>query len=485
MSLVVERHADGELTDHPAAIDDDGSWSFADVSAASARAAGALAEAGVRRGDRVAVALRDGRPWLAAFLGAARLGAVPVPLDPAAGEERLAGILDDCEPAALVAEPEAAAPGVTLVEPGALADGEPRPVQPVHPEDLGYLVYSSGSTGRPKGAMHAHQDLRAGIETYAREVLALTPGDRCHSMARLFTSLGFGNGFFRVLGSGATAVLSAGALPTPRSVLGTVERHGVTVLTAVPTFWSQLARFLERHPDPGALASVRLAVSSGDGLPASVADRLRQVTGIDLIEGLGCSECSNIVISTRPGEPLPGTLGRAVEGVEIRLADAEGAPVAVGEAGRLWIRSPSNTTGYWRRVAETRELVYGPWLRMGDVMSQEDGVYRHLGRSDDLFKVDARWVSPVEVEAAILTHPAVAEAVVVGLPGADGLTRPAAFVVLAPDAGEGGTDDLAADLRRHVARALEPHKAPQSVTVLDELPRLPSGKIDRRRLRAG
>ncbi len=486
VSLVVERHAEGGLAEHPAAIDEDGSWSFADLSAASARAAGALAEAGVRRGDRVAVALRDGRPWLAAVLGAARLGAVPVPLDPAAAAERLAGILDDCEPAVLVGGggPEASPPGVTLVEPGALGDGEPRPVRPVHPEDLGYLIYSSGSTGRPKGAMHAHQDLRAGIETYAREVLALTPADRCHSMARLFTSLGLGNGFFRVLGSGASAVLSAGTLPTPRSVLRTVERHGVTVLTAVPTFWSQIARFLERHPDDGALASVRLAVSSGDSLPASVADRLREVTGIDLVEGLGCSECSNIVISTRPGEPLPGTVGRAVEGVEIRLADDEGAPVGPGEPGRLWIRSPSNTTGYWRRVAETRELVYGPWLRMGDVMSEVDGVYRHLGRSDDLFKVDARWVSPVEVEGALLTHPAVAEAVVVGLPGADGLTRATAFVVLAQDAGAAG-DDLAGDLRRHVARALEPHKAPQSVTVLEALPRLPSGKLDRRRLREG
>jgi acyl-coenzyme A synthetase/AMP-(fatty) acid ligase/alkanesulfonate monooxygenase SsuD/methylene tetrahydromethanopterin reductase-like flavin-dependent oxidoreductase (luciferase family) len=484
VSLLVERHAEGGLADHPAAIDDEGRWSFADLSAASARAAGALAEAGVRRGDRVAVALRDGRPWLAAFLGAARLGAVPVPLDPAAGAERLAGVLDDCEPTVLVGAPEAAIPGVTRMDPGALDEGEPRPVRAVRPEDLGYLVYSSGSTGRPKGAMHAHQDLRAGIETYAREVLALTPEDRCHSIARLFTSLGFGNGFFRVIGSGSTAVLSAGTLPTPRSVLATVERQRVTVLTAVPTFWSQIARFLERHPDDGALASVRLAVSSGDSLPPSVGERLRAVTGIELIEGLGCSECSNIVISTRPGEPLPGTLGRAVEGVEIRLADDAGAPVAPGEPGRLWIRSPSNTTGYWRRVAETRELVYGPWLRMGDTMAEVDGVYRHLGRSDDLFKVDARWVSPVEVEGALLTHPAVAEAVVVGLPGPDGLTRPAAFVVLAPDAGDAG-DDLAVELRRQVARALEPHKAPQSVTVLEALPRLPSGKLDRRRLREG
>ena len=336
VGLVVERHAEGGLADHPAAVDDDGSWSFAELSAASARAAGALAEAGVRRGDRVAVALRDGRPWLAAFLGAARLGAVAVPLDPGAGAERLAGILDDCEPAVLVGDREAAVPGVRLVEPEALDDGEPRPVRPVHPEDLGYLIYSSGSTGRPKGAMHAHQDLRAGIETYAREVLALTPGDRCHSMARLFTSLGFGNGFFRVLGSGATAVLSAGTLPTPRSVLATVERHGVTVLTAVPTFWSQLARFLERHPDAGALASVRLAVSSGDSLPAPVAERLRGGDGDRPDRGarvLGVLEHRHLDAAGRaaPGHARPGRGGRGDPARRrrgrARGARAAGAPV--------------------------------------------------------------------------------------------------------------------------------------------------------------
>jgi acyl-coenzyme A synthetase/AMP-(fatty) acid ligase len=480
VELLVERHARGEPAGAQAVVDEDGAWTYAELSAAAARAGGAIAAAGAGRGDRVMVALRDGRPWVAAFLGAARIGAVAVPVDPGADPGRMADLVDDCDPAVVVAAPDAAPGGVAVVHPDALAAGEPAPVAPVHPEDLAYLVYSSGSTGRPKGAMHAHQDLRAGVETYAREVLGLAPGDRCHSMARLFTSLGFGNGFFRVLGSGATAVLSS-VMPTPRAVLGTVARERVSVLTAVPTFWAQLARFLERHPDPDALATVRLAVSSGDSLPRPVWDRLREVAGLELIEGLGCSECSNVVISTRPGEPSPGTLGRAVEGIEIRLADDEGRPVPEGEPGRLWIRSPSNTTGYWRRVAETRELVFGPWLRMGDVLSQRGGVYRHLGRSDDLFKVDARWVSPTEVEAALLGHEAVAEAAVVGLPGDDGLMRAVAFVVLAPGAEAAG--DLAADLRRHVARALAPHSAPQRVTVLDELPRLPSGKLDRRRLR--
>lgn len=481
-TLLVERQAEAGLDDAGAVVDESGSWTFAELSAAAARAGGALRAAGVGRGDRVVVALRDGRAWAQAFLGAAWAGAVAVPADPST-PERLEGLVDDCEPAAVVlAEGEPA--GVRAVRPDELDAGTPVPIAPVHVDDLAYLIYSSGSTGRPKGVMHAHGDMRVGIDTYAREVLGLAPGDRCHSMARLFTSLGFGNGFFRVLGRGATAVMS-GVLPTPRAVLGTVAREQVSVLSAVPTFWSQLARYLERHPDPDALATVRLAVSSGDSLPVAVAERLRAVTGIALIEGLGCSECSNIVISTRPDEPAPpGTLGRPVAGVEIRLADDEGHPVAPGEPGRLWIRSDSNTTGYWRRAAETRELVFGPWLRMGDVLAEEEGgVLRHLGRADDLFKVDARWVSPARVEGALLSHPAVAEAAVVGRPDDEGLVRPAAYVVLAP--GAAGGDGLAADLRRHVARALAPHMAPRTVTVLGELPRLPSGKLDRRSLREG
>ena len=478
--LLVERHAAAGRGGRVAAVDEGGAWTYEELSRAAARAAGALGAAGVRRGDRVLVALRDGRPWLQAFLGAARMGAVPVPADPAAGPARIADLAEDCEPAAVVADGLDPVAGVAMLAPDALDAGTEAPVTAVHPEDLAYLIYSSGSTGRPKGAMHAHRDMRVGVETYAREVLGLTEGDRCHSMARLFTSLGLGNGFFRVLGIGATAVLS-GVVPTPRAVLGTVSRHGVTVLTAVPTSWAQLARFLERHPEPGALATVRLAVSSGDSLPAAVAERLRAAAGLDLIEGLGCSECSNIVISTRPGEPAaPGALGRAVTGVGIRLADEDGRPVAPGEPGRLWIRSESNTTGYWRRADETRALVMGPWLRMGDVLSERDGVYRHLGRADDLFKVDARWVSPTAVEAVLAEHPAVAEAAVVGRPDADGLLRPAAYVVTAPGADE---EHLSTELRRLVARRLGTHAAPQSVTTMGELPRLPSGKLDRRRLR--
>jgi acyl-coenzyme A synthetase/AMP-(fatty) acid ligase/alkanesulfonate monooxygenase SsuD/methylene tetrahydromethanopterin reductase-like flavin-dependent oxidoreductase (luciferase family) len=481
---LVEAHREAGRGRLPAVVDDEGGWSFDRLSDASARAAGRMRAAGVRGGERVAVALPDGRAWVAAVLGACRLGAVAVPLDPGAGAARLTAILDDCDARAVVTGDERvteAAAGRTTIAPGELALGAPAGIAAVHPDDLGYLVYSSGSTGAPKAAMHAHRDVERGIQSYGRDVMGLAPGDRCHSVARAFTSFGFGNGFFRVLGCGATAVMSA-RRPTVRAVLATVARAEVTVLSAVPTFWAQLATFLERHPDRGALAGVRLGVSSGDSLPPAVGARVRELTGLELLEGLGCAECSTVVISTRRGEPLPGTIGRAVPGVEVRLADDEGRPVAPGDPGRLWIRSDSNTSGYWRRTEETRGVVFGPWVRMADVLVEREGVYRHVGRVDDLFKVDARLVSPIEIEAALHEHPAVDEAAVVGRPDERGLVRPAAFVVLAPGA---TADGLGEELRRHVARRVAPHAAPATVEVRRELPRLASGKIDRRGLRTG
>lgn len=475
---LVGRHVASGAGDTAAAVDATGRWTYIELAAAARAAAGAFARAGVRRGDRVAIALRDGRPWFAAFLGCAWRGAVAIPVDPLSPAARIAMILEDCEPRLVVSDGECATGAWPVLDPAMLDDGPGPECAAVHPEDLAYMVYSSGSTGRPKGVMHAHRDMVTGIETYARQVLELAPGEPCHSSAKLFSSLGFGNGFFRVLGSGATAVLNP-ARPNPRTTIELAARHGVRVLTGVPTFWAQLVEYLDRHPQPGALAGVRLCVSSGDSLPTSVAAAFAERVGVPLIEGLGCSECSNVVISMRPGDREPGWIGRVVPGVEIRLRDADGRDVPDGTPGRLWIRSPSNTTGYWRRGGATRELIYGEWIRMGDMLVAERGRYRHVGRVDDLFKVDARWVSPREVESCLLEHPRVREAAVGGVADAAGLMRVIAWIVPAGSA----PDDLGAELRRHVAHRLAPYMAPREVVVCDRLPRLPSGKLDRKALR--
>lgn len=481
IDLLVEQHRRAGRGADPAVIEGTTTCSFDDLATMAQRAAGALADAGVGHGDRVVIALADGIDWVRAVLGAFQLGAVAVPLDHQSPPERIADVCDDCGPALIVATEDGEHPeGIPRLGPEAVAAWEDVAGEVVSPDDLAYLIYSSGSTGRPKAAMHTHADPGVSVDTYATEILGLGPGDRCFSVPRLFTSLGFGNGFFRPLGRGATAVLDP-LRPNVRTVLRVVAEGRVTVLTGVPTFWSQLARFLSRRPDPDALRGVRLAVSSGDALPPTVAESIVAQTSVDIIDGLGCSECSNTFISWRPGEFLPGLLGRVVGGVEVRLADDDGTPVEQGDSGRLWIRSASNTSGYWRRPELTEELVRGEWLRMNDLLCEvEPGLYRHVGRADEMFKVDARWVSPAAVEAALLEHPDVIEAAVIGRADEQGLLRPCAFVV-GPERADAGVDR---ELRAHVVERLAPFSAPEWVIVRDALPRLASGKLDRRALSA-
>jgi acyl-coenzyme A synthetase/AMP-(fatty) acid ligase len=270
--------------------------------------------------------------------------------------------------------------------------------------------------------------------------------------------------------------------PTVRTVLHACRDHAVTVLSAVPTFWAQLAEFVARHPGEGAaLGSVRLGVSSGDALPGPVLTHLREVLpGLDVLEGFGCSEASNIVLSTRPGDDLPGRLGRPVPGAEVSLRDEDGGVVPPGTPGRLWIRSAGNTSGYWRRADLSRDLLHGEWVRMGDMLVEEDGVFRHVGRADDLFKVDATFVSPVQVEGVIHAHPAVRDVAVVGRRDAKGLIRVVAVLVAADDA---DTDRAEREIRQSVAHALGAYAAPSVCEWRDELPRLPSGKVARRLMR--
>ncbi len=479
--LLVAQHLAAGRGDLVAVIDDHGRWTFAQLDHAAARAGVLMRAAGVRTGDRVAIVLDDSREWCAAFLGATRIGAVAAGLEP--GGRHLEVILQDLEPTLVVTEsPEAIPGGYATMHLAAAELDTPGPgaaIAPVAPETLAYMVFSSGSTGRPKGVMHAHRDLRASVDGYAAEVLGLSPADRCHSSAKLFASLGFGNGFFRPLGRGASTVLHRGR-PNVRSELRLVAEHGVTVLTGVPTWWSQLATFLDRHPTDDPLAGVRVGVSSGDSLPAAVLHHVIERTGIDLVEGLGCAECSNIVLSTRPGCPQPGTLGTPVGGTEVDLRDDAGNRVPDGTPGRLWIRSASNTSGYWRRPDATADVVHGDWLCMGDMLRRDGEVYRHVGRIDDIFKVDAQWVSPVEVEAVLHEHPAVAAAAVVGATDAAGLMRVAAAVT------PSGTPDehLPDELRRLVAHRLAPYTAPTIIRFLEDLPRGATGKIDRKALRA-
>ncbi len=481
VDLLVEQHRRGGRGGDPAVSDEDGTWDFDAVGAALRRAAGALRSAGVGRGDHVGVVMSQGRPWVQAVLGIAAAGGVAIPLDSAMDPERLAEVLDDAAVSVVVCDDDIPAGAWLTIGPYQMDAGEPVPIAPVHPDDLAYIMYSSGSTGTPKGAMHAHRDMCTSVEGYATDVLALGPGDTCYAVSRGYTSLGFGNGFFRPLGRGAHVVHTR-PKPNVRTVLHACRDHGVTVLSGVPTFWSQLAQFLSRHPDQRSLlGTVRLGVSSGDSLPGPVLTRIREaIPGLGVLEGFGCSEASNIVLSTRPGDDLPGRLGRPVPGSDVSLRDENGVPVEAGTPGRLWIRSDSNTSGYWRRSDLTRDLIHGEWVRMTDMLVEEDGVFRYVGRTDDLFKVDAMFVSPVQVESVIHEHPAVADVAVVGRPDDTGLMRVVAVIVPVE-----GTDTASAGHEIHaaVAHALGAYAAPSAIEWRTELPRVASGKVARTMLR--
>ena len=463
VDALVERHRRRGRGAEAAVIDDRGAWSFDDLARAAAGAAGALRARGVGRGDRVAVLLPDGRPAAAAILGAMRLGAIAVPLDAGLAPAARRAVLADCAPAAVLDAPPPAG----------------RPAEPVavRPEDPACLIYTSGTTGPPKGVVHAH-GLAAG-PSFLRDVVGAGPGDRCHAAARTASALGFFIGLVRPLAAGAAAVLSA-APPSGRRVLTVAERHGVTVLAAVPTTWLQVGAVLDRREAQAArLATVRSAIASGDRLPRCAAERLAACGGPALVDALGTSECGDVVMAG-----APGAAGFTVvtPGVEVRVADRAGAPVPDGVPGLLWVRSPAASPGYWGRAAGGGAARLGAWLLLEDAAVREGGAVRHLGRADELFKVDGRLVSPAEIERALAEDPRVAEAAVVGALQAGGLMRPAAFVV--PVAGSGAAPRLARELRRLMARRLAPALAPARVVVTDALPRLASGKLDRRRLAA-
>jgi acyl-coenzyme A synthetase/AMP-(fatty) acid ligase len=458
----------------PVVIDDAGSWTVDQLHGAVSRAAGALRACGVARGDRVVVALTPGRAWLQAFLGAVHLGAIAVPVDPNDHGSGLALLLDDLDPSLVVAEDDRRWPAARI----GLADLDrraPIPAVAVAPGDCAFVIATSGTTGRAKGVMHAHGPSSA--PGYVCNVLGVGGRDRVLSASAGFSALGLFIGILRPLASGACVVLS-GRRPTVRAIVTTLRGADVTVLSAVPTFWAQLAAFLERHPaHAGVVARLARAVSSGEPLPPSVALRIRDVVGVELLDGYGSAECGDIVIGHRQGGGTEG-LGRPAPGVDVRLERLAGPPGASGSSGRLLVRCATATLGYWGRPDESAQLLGSGWLRSGDVVRHCRGGLRHEGRVDGGVKVNGHWLQPGDAEACLYEHPSVVEAAVVAVRSRRDVASAAVFVAV----GESRPEGLVGDLRRLLAERVGTGAARARVTVLDQLPRLSSGKLDRRAL---
>jgi benzoate-CoA ligase family protein len=481
------------------------SVTYAELAQRVGAAAAGLAALGVQPEQRVVMAMADTPEWVATFLGALHLGAVPVPVSTMLRGPELGRLAADARARVVVmseafagAGPDLCAlapevmdlvvagqqaitiPGVrvhhfaqTLGAPGA----EAPPPYATWADSPAFWLYTSGTTGIPKAAMHRHADMRTTVETYADQVLQVSPRDVCYSVAKLFFAYGLGNSLTFPLAAGATVVLDP-ARPTPEVVAATATAERPTLFFAVPTFYAAL---LSSPIPDDTFSSVRQAVSAGEPLPAEMFHRFKARFGVEILDGLGSTELLHIFCSNRPGAVVPGTSGTPVPGYQMRLEDEEGAEVAgVGQPGHLLVKGDSAALGYWCRAEPSRRTFRGEWTRTGDVYAlTSEGAYAYLGRADDTIKAGGMWVSPAEVEAALIEHPGVLEAAVVAQPDQHGLDKPVAYCVAAP-----GHQLDPADLDRHCRERLAAFKRPRGFVFLPDLPKTATGKIQRYRLRS-
>jgi benzoate-CoA ligase family protein len=469
---LVDRHVDEGRGSRPALRLDTGDVSYAELQTQVNRAGNVLRAAGVQPEQRVAILLKDGLEFVATFIGAMKIGAVPVPLNTFARPADQQFMLDDSRARAVVVEADLVNAlelhssqvlvlGVDFA--AALETASPKLATfPTRVDEPCYWLYSSGTTGRPKGVVHLHGDMLACVTPFAEEVVHIEPDDSSFSVARLFFSYGLVNSLFLPLLAGATSILTP-QRPDVAHTLEVVRRHRPSLFFSVPTSYAQLCA-AEVHP----FDSVRLAISAGEPLPEPLYTRWKQLTGVELLDGLGSTEVGYIFCSNLPGKVRPGSSGQLVGDHKARIVD-----------GELWVSAASTALYYWNQRDKTKQTFEGDWLRTGDRYRRDaDGYFWYQGRTDDVFKASGQWVSPLEIESCLLSHPGVLECAVVGAADGDGLMKPKAFVVRTAAA-----DVQAEELQALVKERLQPYKYPRWVTFVDELPKTASGKIQRFLLR--
>ncbi|NEA62341.1 benzoate-CoA ligase family protein [Streptomyces sp. SID12488] len=478
------------------------SWTHGEVHELAARTATVLARHGVGAGDRVLLALPDGITWVTVFLAAARLGAVAVLVNPELPPADHAFMTEDAEAVLCVTGPgleESEGEGAGAGREGRFA-GRPvlgadqlaalaptaEPAATAHPVDAHtplYVQYTSGTTGHPKGVVHCHGDPKTYHDLIGRRLLRITQDDVTLSVSKLYFAYGFGNAFVFPLFSGSSAVL-VDRRPAPAAVDELVARHRVTLLYSVPSAYAALVAD-RGNGHQACFASVRAAVSAGEGLPDGLRQQVGELLGAPVLEQIGSTEAGHAFCANSLDHNHPGTVGRPVPGFEVELRDRAGHPLSdadEGAEGELWVRGPTVTSSYLNRPEETARSLVGGWLATRDrAVREPDGSYRHLGRADDMEMVGGITVSPLEVEAVLRTHPAVKEVAVAALTDERGFSRLRAFVVPVGQVRAGLETELI-----ELARArLAAFKAPRSVSFVPSLPRTPTGKLRRHLVRQG
>jgi len=464
----------------------------------------ALKKSGVRIGEAVGILSLDCAEWVTTFFGIFKIGGVAVGMNTLLKPNEYDYILRDSRARVLVVHEKLLDAIATIRDQMSFVEhvvviGKPKhdgdvaysdwikgesnklEAAPTHRDDFCSLNYSSGTTGEPKGILHAHKDYPLTSQLWGVNVLGLTETDRTFAGAKLFFTFGLGGNLIFPWYVGASSVLLAGPPRIPSNVLELVDRFKPTILYNAPTGYAATMA-TEGFNTNYDLSSLRLCVSAGESLPAPIWNAWKEKTGLDIIDGIGSTENFHIFLSNRPGDIRPGSSGKPFEGYELKIVDDNGDDVPRGEIGNLLVKSETTALFYLHNYAKSQSTFQGEWLFTGDkYYIDEDGYYWHAGRSDDMLKVGGIWVSPVEVESALIGHDAVLECAVVGIADQSDLIKPKAYVKLNP--GFNASDELANTLIDHCKQVMAAYKRPRWIEFVDELPKTATGKIQRFKLR--
>jgi benzoate-CoA ligase len=502
---LLERNLRAGRADKLAIVDDAGAYTYGELAARVERFAAALHGLGMHMEQRLLICLKDGIDFPTAFLGAIKAGIIPIPVNTLLAPADYAYMLRDSRAAGLILTQDllqlfqpiladasflksivvagaTAPPPQGMLALGDLLDAAPGGFKtaPTLRDEPCFWLYSSGSTGAPKGTVHVHSSMIETAALYGQAIMGLCAEDVVLSAAKLFFAYGLGNSLTFPMAAGATSVLMS-ERPTPAAICARLRTHAPTVFSGVPTLYASLLASdqLPRRDE----ISLRVCNSAGEALPEDIARRWHERTGVEIVDGIGSTEMLHIFISNRPGRIRHGTLGTPVPGFEAKIVDELDRPVAAGEIGDLLVRGSTSAKFYWNQHERSRATFLGAWTRTGDRFRvDENGDYVYAGRADDMLKVGGIYVSPIEVESALVAHPAVHEAAVVGREDADRLVKPAAYVVLARDFS--ASDALAAELTAFVRSRLAHYKYPRWIEFVADLPKTATGKIQRFKLRA-
>jgi benzoate-CoA ligase family protein len=464
----------------------------------------ALKRLDVREGEMVGILAPDSAEWVASFFGAIKIGAIALSMNTLLKPHEQAYILRDSRARTLIVH-ESLLPSLEPIRAEAVflnhiivigdsagpigdftygdwvgKESKELGAAQTHREEFCSLNYSSGTTGEPKGILHAHKDYPLTAQLWGVNVLGLSESDRTFATAKLFFTFGTGGNLIFPWYVGASVVLFPGGPRVAAHVLDMIRRFKPTILYNAPTGYAAMMA----DPDFGKydLSSLRLCVSAGEALPAPIWHQWKEKTGVDIIDGIGSTENYHIFISNRPGDIRPGSSGKPFDGYELKIVNENGTGVPRGQIGNLLVKGETAALSYLHQYARSRQTFQGEWLFTGDkYYVDEDGYYWHAGRSDDMLKVGGIWVSPVEVESALLSHPSVLECAVVGQADRAGLIKPEAFVVLKE--GMIASDELKDELIAHCREKMADYKRPRWIEFVPELPKTATGKIQRFKLR--